>query len=118
MSNIIENSKVKLKTYTFYINDKRIFDYMTTISKNIYNRTLYCYKVYKQFEDNIYKDLYDDIIKNNKGKIYNKVKNKDNTGKREKKDNIIIQIEEKLYKIYNDYYNLYSLNKKNLFEYK
>ena len=37
---------------------------MTSISKNIYNCTLYCYKVYKQFEDNIYKDLYDDIIKN------------------------------------------------------
>ena len=38
MSNIIDNPKVKLKTYSFYINnknDKRIFDYMTSISKNI-----------------------------------------------------------------------------------
>ena len=103
---------------------------MTSISKNIYNCTLYCYKVYKQFEDNIYKDLYDDIIKNkyveklgdviNKNKIKKtenkgtKIKNKNNTGKRDKKDNIIIQIEEKLYKIYDNYYNLYSLNKKNI----
>ena len=133
MSNIIEKPTVKLKTYTFCIhnkNDKRILDYMTSISKNIYNCTLYCYKVYKQFEDNIYKDLYDDIIKNkyveklgdviNKNKIKKtenkgtKIKNKNNTGKRDKKDNIIIQIEEKLYKIYDNYYNLYSLNKKNI----
>ena len=72
MSNIIDNPKVKLKTYSFYINNKndnRIFDLMTSISKNIYNCPLYCYKVYKQFEDNIYKDLYDDIIKNNLDKI-------------------------------------------------
>jgi hypothetical protein len=49
MNNIIDNPKIKLKTYTFYINnknDKRIFDYMTSISKNIYNCTLYCYKVW------------------------------------------------------------------------
>jgi len=130
MSNIIENPKVKLKTYTFYINnknDKRIFDYMTSVSKNIYNCTLYCYKVYKQFEDNIYKDLYDHIIKNkyvdkledvikkNKTKKTEnkktKIKNKDNTGKRNKKDCVIIDIEEKLYTIYDYYYNFYSLNK-------
>jgi hypothetical protein len=101
---------------------------MTSISKNIYNCTLFCYKVYKQFENNIYKDLHDDIVKNkyveklgdviNKNKIKKtnnkdtKIKNKNNTGKRDKKDNIIIQIEEKLYKIYDNYYNLYSLNKK------
>ena len=130
MNNIIDNPTVKLKTYSFYINnknDKRIFDYMTSVSKNIYNCTLYCYKVYKQFEDNIYKDLYDDIIKNkyvdkledvikkNKTKKTEnkktKIKNKDNTGKREKKDSVIIEIEEKLYTIYDYYYNFYSLNK-------
>ena len=51
MNNIIDTSKVKLKTYSFYINnknDKKIFDYMTSISKYIYNCTLYCYKVYKR----------------------------------------------------------------------
>jgi hypothetical protein len=99
------------------------FDYMTTISKNIYNCTLYCYKVYKQFEDNIYQDLYNDIIKNkyvdtlgdvikNKVKVTTKIKNKDNTGKRDKKDKVIIKIEQKLYEIYDMYYNFYTLNKK------
>jgi hypothetical protein len=97
---------------------------MTSISKNIYNCTLYCYKVYKQFEDNIYQDLYNDIIKNkyvdtlgdvinkNKNKVTTKIKNKDNTGKRDKKDNVIITIEKKLYEIYDMYYNFYTLNKK------
>ena len=125
---MIENPKVKLKTYTFYHenkNDKKIFDYMTTISKNIYNCTLYCYKVYKQFEDNIYKDVYNDIInkkyvnklteviKKNKEKPKQtkKIKNKDNTGKRKKKDDIIKKIEENLYNVYDNYYDFYSLNK-------
>ena len=126
----IEKNNFKLKSYVFCHtnkNDKKIFDYMTTISKNIYNCTLYCYKVYKQFEDNIYKDLYDDIIENKyvdklldiikinklkkQTKQTKKIKNKDKTGKREKKDNIIIKIEEKLYKIYDHYYDYYSLNK-------
>ena len=120
--------KVKLKTYAFYHenkNDKKIFDYMTTVSKNIYNCTLYCYKVYKQFEDNIYKDVYIDIInkkyvnkltkviKKNKEKPKQtkKIKNKDKTGKREKKDDIIKKIEENLYNVYDNYYDFYSLNK-------
>lgn len=133
MSNIDEKPKTKIKTYTFYSKNKydnKIFDYMTSISKNIYNCTLYCYKVYKQFEDDIYKDLYDyiiennyidnlvDVIKKNKLKIEEtsikgkkKIKNKDKTGKRENKDDLIVTIEEKLYKIYDYYYELYSLNK-------
>ena len=65
MADIIIKPNVKLKTYSFYCknkNDNIILDYMTSISKNIYNCTLYCYKVYKQFEDNIYEDLYNEII--------------------------------------------------------
>ena len=90
MSIIDDKPKIKIKTYTFYSKNKfdnKIFDYMSTISKNIYNCTLYCYKVYKQFEDDIYKELYDDIIKNNyidkltdviKKKTFEpKIKNKD-----------------------------------------
>ena len=113
MSDIDEKPKTKIKTYAFYSKNKydnKIFDYMTSISKNIYNCTLYCYKVYKQFEDDIYKELYDDIIKNNYiDKLTNvikkkkleptetkKIKNKDKTGKKEKKDITIIKIEEKL----------------------
>lgn len=118
----------KIKTFSFFNknkNDNKVFDYMTSISKNIYNSTLYCYKVYKQFENNIYKELYDDIIKNkyidkladaiNKKKNEskkNKIKNKDRTGKRDKKDVIIVKIEDKLYKIYDYYYEIYSKNKK------
>jgi IS605 OrfB family transposase len=126
MSNIDNKPKTKIKTYAFYNknkHDNKIFDYMTTISKNIYNCTLYCYKVYKQFEDNIYKELYDDIIKHKyidkltdvikqkQPKSKSKIKNKDKIGKKDKKDITIIKIEEKLYNIYDNYYNLYSLNK-------
>ena len=128
MSIIDGKPKIKIKTYAFYSKNKfdnKIFDYMTTISKNIYNCTLYCYKVYKQFEDDIYKELYDDIIKNNyidkltdvnkkkqlEEKPKKKIKNKDKTGKKEKKNIIIDKIEEKLYNIYDKYYDLYSLNK-------
>jgi hypothetical protein len=38
---------------------------MTTISKNIYNCTLFVYKIYKIYQNDIYKEVYDFIIKNN-----------------------------------------------------
>ena len=61
-------SNVKLKTFTYFIKqDKqlKILNWMTTISKNIYNCTLFVYKIYKIYQNDIYKEVYDFIIKNN-----------------------------------------------------
>lgn len=59
---------VKLKTYTYYIknkNNKSILNWMTDISKNIYNTTIFIYKIYQIYQNEIYKDVYEYIIKNN-----------------------------------------------------
>ena len=47
-------SNVKLKTFTYFIKqDKqlKILNWMTIISKNIYNCTLFVYKIYKMLYD-------------------------------------------------------------------
>jgi hypothetical protein len=130
VENININSSIQLKTYTLIHknkNDNNVFDYMSSVSKNIYNSTLYCFKVYKQFENNIYEDLHKYIIKNkyvdklktvidtNKKKVLpeKKIKNKDKKGNKvvKKVDNLI-KLEDKLYEIYDEYYNFYGKNKK------
>ena len=130
VENININSSIQLKTFTLIHknkNDNNVFDYMSSISKNIYNSTLYCYKIYRQFENNIYKDLHKYIIKNkyvdklktvidiNKKKVLleKKIKNKDKKGiKVVKKVNNLVKLEDKLYEIYDEYYNFYGKNKK------
>ena len=103
-------NNIVLKTYSFYHknkNDNKILNLMTQISKNIYNCTLYCYKIYRQFENNIYKDLLKYINTNKLSDYLNFDINKNE----KKKDNFIKEIEEKLYEIYDEYYKFYSLNK-------
>ena len=62
---------VKIKTMTYYIKDmkqKLILDWMTKISKNVYNTTLFIYKIYKIYkiyQNDIYKNVYNYIIENN-----------------------------------------------------
>ena len=110
---------VKLKTYTFYIkqsNQKNILNWMTKISRNIYNSTLFVYKVYKIYQNDIYKELYDYIIENkletkfiNKPKVEKKKYNKKD--KKDKKDDDIVKIEDEFYLLFDKYYNLYIKNK-------
>ena len=52
---------VKLKTYTYYIKKHKqlnILNWMTTISKNIYNCTLFVYKIYKIYQNDLSIYLY------------------------------------------------------------
>lgn len=130
VENINSKSNIQLKTFSLIHknkNDNNIFDYMSSVSKNIYNSTLYCFKVYKQFENNIYEELHKYIIEDNyvdklkkvidinKKKILpeKKIKNKDKKGKKiEKKVNDLVILEDKLYAIYDEYYNFYGKNKK------
>ena len=128
-TNIIKRT---MSIYNKNNNYNKILDYLTSISKNIYNCTIYCYKIYKIFKDNIFKDLYTFIINSKYDKIkftdeskkINSVKNKSknkskNESKNEEKSKskkkikspIIVKIEEELYKIYNNYYLFYSNNK-------
>ncbi len=86
---------VKLKTFTYYIKQqkqKKILEWMTKISKNIYNSTLFVYKVYQIYQSDIYKELYDYIIKNNIDKKFinkpkEEVKDKKKYDKKAKKEN-------------------------------
>ena len=58
------NSNVKLKTITMFVNNKgnhRIFNYMTKISKNIYNSTIYCATIYMKYKHAIFKEIHNQI---------------------------------------------------------
>ena len=114
---------VKLKTYTYYIKKHKqlnILNWMTTISKNIYNCTLFVYKIYKIYQNDIYKDVYNFIISNNLHLNYIniekiiKVKNEkyNKKGKKEKKLDDIVKIENYFYSMYDKYYKFYVNNKK------
>lgn len=114
---------VKLKTMTYFIKNnkqKLILDWMTKISKNVYNTTLFIYKIYKIYQNDIYKELYDYIIKNNlqtyfltlpkKNKNKKKEKNKDEKTKKVKHTDLI-KIENKFYELFDKYYKFYIKNK-------
>ena len=102
---------VKLKTFTYYIKNQKqinIFDVMTRHSKNIYNTTIFVYKVYKLFEQDIYRDLYRYIIMN---KLQNEEKQiKRKVGERKVYEQKIKDLQEVLYKIYFKYYDNYQEN--------
>ena len=117
-----EKPNVKLKTFTYYIKQQKqkiILDWMTKISKNIFNCTLFVNKIYTIYQNDIYKELYDYIIKNNlekkfinKPKEENKEKKKYNKkAKKEKKDEDIKNIENQFYLLFDKYYNFYIKNK-------
>jgi IS605 OrfB family transposase len=89
---------INLKTYTFYIKDvkkTKILLSMSKISKNVYNTTLFIYKLYKLYKNKIFEELYN-FIKNLK------------------KENKKIDNEEcvtKYYEIFNKYYKYHCDNK-------
>ena len=93
-----------LKTYIFYIKDpkkNKIFLDMTKISKNVYNSSLYIYKIYKIYKSSIFEDLYNEIKK-----IKNKIK----------KEEIDMKSVEKFHEIFNKYYKAHSEKKKEINE--
>lgn len=110
---------VKLKTFTYYIRQhkqKKILDFMCKISKNIYNCTLFIYKIYKIYQNDIYKELYDYILLNKLEKKYiNKPKEErkkyNKNDKKEVKDDDIKKIENEFYLLFDKYYKLYIKNK-------
>ena len=113
---------VKLKTFTYFINQPKqfkILNWMTTISKNIYNCTLFVYKIYKIYQNDIYKEVYDFIIKNNlhlkycnlEKVIKNKHKKYNKNAKKDKKSDDIVKIENFFYSTYDKYYKFYVINK-------
>lgn len=116
---------VKLKTYSYYIKQNKqfnILNWMTDISKNIYNNTLFIYKVYNIYQNNIYNDVYNFIMANNLHLKYIKVDNIDNhnyvkynkKAKKIKKTDDIILITDYFYSMFDKYYKFYVNNKKNI----
>jgi len=95
---------------------------MTDISKNIYNNTLFIYKVYNIYQNDIHKDVYNFIITNNfhikyiktdniEKKKYEKYNKK---AKKIKKTDDIILITDYFYSMFDKYYKFYVNNKKNI----
>jgi IS605 OrfB family transposase len=109
---------VKIKTMTYYLKHKKqklILDFMTKISKNIYNTTLFIYKIYKIFQNNIYEEVYNYVIKNKLETYFLNLpktnENKeDNDIKKEKHPNLL-KIEIFFYETFDKYYKFFISNK-------
>jgi len=116
---------VKLKTFSYYIKQQKqfnILNWMTDISKNIYNNTLFIYKVYNIYQNDIHKDVYNFIITNNFHIKYiktdniekNKYEKYNKKAKKIKKTDDIILITDYFYSMFDKYYKFYVNNKKNI----
>ena len=116
---------VKLKTFSYYIKQQKqfnILNWMTDISKNIYNNTLFIYKVYNIYQNDIHKDVYNFIITNNLHIKYiktdniekNKYEKYNKKAKKTKKTDDIILITDYFYSMFDKYYKFYVNNKKNI----
>ena len=73
--------------------DKRIIDFMSHISKNIYNTAIYCHQIYDIFYVDIYTDLFDSLNENFSNKLETEI------------------VHDLLFKIFNVYHSFYSNNK-------
>ena len=71
--------------------NKKIFDFMCKISKNIYNTTLFTANIFFTFKNNIYNDVFN----------LKKIKKIDNNA----------HIESNLYIIFQKYFDFYCINK-------
>jgi IS605 OrfB family transposase len=88
-----KDDKNEMRTISSYIHSNdahKIFDYMTGITKNIFNHTIYCHKVFNLFRNEIFRNVYYDVFSN----------------KLSSKNDIISAVNKK----YNEYYKLYSDN--------
>ena len=102
----IEKPNVKLKTIQIIANksNNKIFDHMTTISKNIYNSCVFSFNIFKLFKKQIYDDFFMNIknIMNSKTDFFNKNKL------------IYDTYDQEFIKIYNKYYKTYIESKEHI----
>lgn len=60
-----KKKKTNIRTISSYIHSNdahKIFEHMTSITKNIFNHTLFCQKVFNLFRNDIFKNVYYDVI--------------------------------------------------------
>ncbi len=113
-----ELTEDKLKTITIYIKNKdheNIFNYMTKISKNVYNSAIYCITIFNKYSNNIFKQILNDEIIKQKKKVKENSANKYKPTKDEKTkqlDELKLSIEKQFYDKFDEKYNEYSLIKK------
>ena len=86
-------TKTLVVKHKFTKNELSVIKFMSNVSKNIFNSTVFCHSIFLKYKNNIYKDLYIHIKKN-------KIKKYD------------MSIDSKLYEIYEKYY-LHYCNIKN-----
>ena len=102
----LEKPTVKLKTIQIIANksNNKIFDHMTTISKNIYNSCVFSFNIFKLFKKQIYDDFFMNIknIMNSKTDFFNKNKL------------IYDTYDQEFIKIYNKYYKTYIESKEQI----
>ena len=56
-----KKKKTNIRTISSYIHSNdahKIFEHMTSITKNIFNHTLFCQKVFNLFRNDIFKNVY------------------------------------------------------------
>jgi len=110
----MDNNKptVKLKTISLDINKKyyNALNYMSKISKNIYNTSLYCHNIYTLFQKNIYDDFYNQL-KLDISKIKDKQLYID-----ENYNNILLSIFNKYHKIYSENKEINDKNNKIIYQ--
>lgn len=102
--------KKKYKCFTFFIKDtdvvkNKILDIMTDNSRLFYNRTMYCYNIYKFYEFDILEYVYDKVIRNDK--LLKSLKLRKKTTPNQTINNYLYEIYNEKYKFYSDNYNLF-----------
>ena len=105
--------KKKYKTFTFFIKDddvvkNKIFDIMCNDSRSIYNRTLFCYNIYKYFENEIFDFVYLKVTNNEK--LLKSLKKRESSSTHDVVNGYIDIIFNEKYKFYAKHYNLFKKN--------
>ena len=103
---IIKNySKTLVVHHKFSKNNKNIIKFMSKITKNIYNITIFSHLLFLRYKRSIFKDLYDYIIQNNI-KIHSELI-----------DTKLLSIFDKYYKYYIGIKNDIDSNNENIYKY-
>jgi hypothetical protein len=109
----MEKVKVKYKSMCYYIKDDlrdSIFDEMTLQSRNIYNKTIFCFNVFSYYKNTIFEEIYNKI---------NTESFKKNTNQQKEKifKNLFIEFYCQKYKYYSENYLLMKQNNNIIYKY-
>lgn len=107
----------KIRTTTIYVKNKdycNIFNYITKISKNVYNSAIYCITIFNKYSNNIFEQIFKDEIAKQIELDKNIPSNHEPTEEEilKKLDELKLSIEKQFYDKFNEKYNEYQIIKK------